>query len=471
MADESGLWYTAENDAAAEAIRFSIDRQQSFSVNVQKTLVKPRAIEIAAISLYGYEFEYLGICRRGRRSATGQITLNVTHLKGLRDASFEAVFEALPRSVARRFDPDVEGIQRVSPKLWEEILRAIGSIPGNQNLLGSLQELVVQSTAPSPVKQNDLEIFERDAIGCAVQTWAGSGLRKRVLRSASARKDGDTPYFISRLENAPMREDLQIIHDSFNFPGMENVRADVVGTVTLSNAGESLTIINCNRMPLEQILGVDLIYYSHKFDSFVLVQYKRMTADSRARSDDLLDEDVVEDNEDSELGYRPASDPNHAKEMELIGETVKILGQISLDGDRSVHTYRMDDRPFYLKLCPQRAFHAIDDEMVKGMYVPFDLWTRLLKSEDVKGKRGGVRITWRNCTRRFSNTEFTSLLANGWIGSAEGQSRYLGEVIESVLASGKMLILAGTSGPQATRDYRRDSWGRFTDQDDPFGSY
>lgn len=476
MAGEYGLWYTAENDQAASAIRSSIERQESFSINAQRALVKPRETEIAAISLDGQEFEYLGICSRGRRSATGEITLRLTHLRELQGVPFAAIFEALPKALANRFDFRGKGIRRVSPRLWEEMLKTIGSVPGNESVVAPLQELVVQSAAVTPTAPNDLEVFERDAIACAVQSWAGSGLRKRVLRSASPRRVGDSPYFISRLEDVPMREDSQIVHDSINFPGMEGIRANVVGAVTLSNGDESLTIINCNRMPLEQTLGVDLIYYSHKFNSFVLVQYKRMTADpvevdASFSEREMSKNDLYENDEDARLGYRPASDPNHEKEMRLIGKVREILRQISVNGTGTLSSYRMDDRPFYMKLCPQRAFRAIDEEMVKGMYVPFDLWMRLLKSDEVKGKRGGVRITWRNCPRRLSNTEFTSLLSNGWIGSTEGQSGYLGQVIETVLASGKMLILARTTGRKFGQDYRRDAWGRFADTDDPFGTY
>ena len=74
-------------------------------------------------------------------------------------------------------------------------------------------------------------------------------------------------------------------------------RRDIVSSVTLTNGTEQITILNCNRQPLEQALGMDLIYYSHRFQAFVLVQYKRMV------------------DEGGSPGYRPYSDANHAKEL------------------------------------------------------------------------------------------------------------------------------------------------------------
>ena len=79
-------------------------------------------------------------------------------------------------------------------------------------------------------------------------------------------------------------------------------------------------------------------------------------------------------------------------------------------------------------------------------------------------------ITWENCRRRFNNGEFTSLLREGWIGSEVGASQALSKIIEEVLGSGRMLVLAATSEGLARRDLRRDGLGRFAANDDPAGA-
>ena len=84
-------------------------------------------------------------------------------------------------------------------------------------------------------------------------------------------------------------------------------RRDVIGSVVLTDGNEYLTILNCNRQPLEQTLGVDLVYYSHRFDSFVLVQYKRMSEGKRGAE------------------YRPRNDPSHEKELKRMIRTEKFL--------------------------------------------------------------------------------------------------------------------------------------------------
>jgi hypothetical protein len=68
---------------------------------------------------------------------------------------------------------------------------------------------------------------------------------------------------------------------------------------------------------------------------------------------------------------------------------------------------------------------------------------------------------------RFSNSEFTNLLRQGWIGSASGESKALSRIVEEVLSSGRMLLLAATTANRLSKDLRRDHIGRFAAEDDP----
>lgn len=47
----------------------------------------------------------------------------------------------------------------------------------------------------------------------------------------------------------------------------------------------------------------------------------------------------------------------------------------------------------------------------------------------------------------------------------------LSSVIEEVLGTGRMLILAVTSTGTGSRDYRRNTVGQFTADDDPLGAF
>jgi hypothetical protein len=230
---------------------------------------------------------------------------------------------------------------------------------------------------------------------------------------------------------------------------MEVARRYQIGALTLRDRSEYLTILNCNRQPLEQTLGVDLIYFSHHFDSFVLVQYKRMT--------------------EGKIGpvYRPHQDKSHAQELDRMIRADKILEALLTSGNSGTDAFRLSGGAFYVKLCESKAKAAIDAGMVSGMYVPLGLWRRLLKSSSVHGPHGGIRITWDNCTRQLSNSEFTNLLRHGWIGSAAGRSKLLADIIEKVLGNGRMLVFAPTSAAPPSKDLRRDSLGRFAAFDNP----
>jgi len=455
----SGLWLSVTG-SKAEAVLHSIEERNSFSMTVVNAEAHPRKAELAIICISPEEpgaqrfleeaALYIGVSQAGRLVATGESSILVSNLHAIETASIATITTQLPKRFASSFDPPWwTGVYRPSPRLWETILEVLAKVSTESRENISRLWRAAQSAAEGPLRVNGgLDIYERDAIATALQAWRGDGFRKRVLREAIIPGSVPTASFLQKLQQVSVREDPQINHDATVFPGYEVASRSAIGSVTLSDGGEYLTILNCNRQPLETTLGVDLIYYNHQFDSFVLVQYKRMTM------------------EGGEPVYRPTSDNNHDDEIRRMLEAQTDLERCPTSS-LSVSDFRLSERPFYLKLCEPKLKAALDPGMVPGMYVPLNLWTRLLKSDSVLGPRGGVSITWDNCRRRLNNSEFTHLLRNGWVGSSIGASAKLATIIETVLQAGHMVIIGATSPREESPDYRRDGFGRFAADDAP----
>jgi hypothetical protein len=438
----------------AEKIARAIETRWEFSYPVTEAEVRPRRAEMVIVSLYGTKPNYVGLSQLGRPAATGQVTLIISNLVPVRQMDRTAVRADLPKRFSGRYDPPSNGIDRPTPRLWEEIQKVLVERTNEVNTrMDDLRRAIREvDEMPQGRISGGLEIFERDAVASALQAWGGIATRKRVMRSATS-STNETAPFLSRLRNVPMREDPQVGHDHATFPGMTVAKRDIVGSIVLTSGHERLTILNCNRQPLERTLGVDLIYYNHRFKSFTLVQYKRMTERNGV------------------LRYRPAQDLSHQKEMSRMRAAEELLHAIPLSKSSNTDTYRLSKRPFFIKLCETKAKAALDSGMVSGMYIPLSLWRKLLKSPVVRGPKGGIQVTWENCARRFSNGEFTNLLRYGWIGSSAEHTKKLSEIIEGVLGSGRMLVLAATTPGSGSKDFRRDPLGRFASEDDPEGSF
>ncbi|WP_263377360.1 hypothetical protein [Granulicella paludicola] len=454
MTQQDGLWLAINGGILGQKIEYAIDRHGQFSYPIPQGDYHPRRAELVIVSLEGRKPDYLGISVRSKFGTTGQMNVMISNLISVERLSTAEIIASLPKRFRANFSPPLVGIYRPTPRLWEKLLSIlIPDTPNNKIRMRALQRAFSEANRVGR-RANDggLEAFERDAIASALQAWGGPTVRRKVLRGAVPTDDERAP-FLARLRDVISREDPQINHDHTVFPGMVISRRDIVSSVTLTDGSDQITILNCNRQPLERTLGVDLIYYSHKYKAFVLVQYKRMVDDNGIPT------------------YRPHSDDNHEKEL----VRMRIAGQLlqALPQQNSVDTsgFRLNRAPFFIKLCEAKASIGLDSGMVAGMYLPLELWETLLSSPKVIGPKGGIVVTWENCTRRFSNGEFTNLLRNGWIGSSEGQTDKLSEIVEEVLDSGRMLILAATEPGQRSKDYRRDNWGRFSGEDDLESSF
>ena len=455
MAGQRGLWLAASTEDSAEKWLASIERGAQFTTVVTASEIQPKAAEFCLVSLSGNTVDYLGVSRAGPLIATDQKRIAVSRLTELNHVSLESIEKTLSPSLKSHFTLPAHGPSRISTGLWAAILAALRTaVPAAGDAIGELSKHVTELNLLRRRRSGGLEVFERDAVASAVQFWGGTDYRKKLLRTAAPEAAISPAPFLARLGGVPLREDAQIFHDASTFPGLQVARRDVVGAVELYNErGERLTILHCNRQPLEETLGVDLIYYNHVFDSFILVQYKRMTGSGKQGP-----------------VYRPAGDSNYESEMARMTKVQTFLAGIAPASSGSLEEYRLSHQPCYLKFCETKSKAALDEGMVAGMYVPLEVWAQFVASPQAKGERGGTLVSWRHRPRNLNNASFTNLLRSGWIGSAAGQSQALSDIISSVLAGKRMLIIAASSAGYSSPDFRRDEYGRFARNDDPLAS-
>jgi hypothetical protein len=99
---------------------------------------------------------------------------------------------------------------------------------------------------------------------------------------------GHLPSFLSSIPSTRLREDQMIIHDLQTFPGWERVAKSVTGAAVFSSGEDVVTVQIANRTPLEEVLGVDLIYYNQPYDTFVMVQTRRLMENPGQKGLDFL---------------------------------------------------------------------------------------------------------------------------------------------------------------------------------------
>lgn len=286
-----------------------------------------------------------------------------------------------------------------------------------------------RANLPRPVGDGEpITMFEGDAVALALG-MAGFDRRDEL---AFWQGDADAP-FLAGVAAYQLLEDRMIDNDAKVFGDWNLVEGSAVGWAEFQRDGDHLWTINVNRSPVEHSLGVDLIYYTHTYGAYVLVQYKRMEREAG-----------------SDAVYRP----NDQFETELARMRALVLDE---NAPAAPNEYRLDPRCCYLKLCPSVAREVPVGSLVGGMYLPLAYWDVLAASPQVVGPRGGVAVTHESAGRYLDNTQFVSLVQDGWVGSRGVTSQQITEVIRSGLDAHRSIILAaakrGAEG--ATRRNRR----------------
>jgi hypothetical protein len=424
VSDADGFLLVVSGNKRCDVLGDCIREYNSFTYPLSKPDFEPKPIDLALISLTGDTLDYVALARRGRKSAVATYTVTFRSIVDLDNLSLSTLEDHItPRTLATLRKAFEIGGKRLTEKTWLEVWKGVKK--ARRNLAAGLERLErLRDLQAQAYRGRAFEIVcqEKDAVTTALNIFDADSTR---VFSVWVPPKSDSPApFLRGMKHANVIEDVMIQHDQRVFGDWLPSTCHQVGAITLSRGDEKLTIVNVNRTAVERTLGVDLIYYLHKFRSFVMVQYKRMER---------------EGNEPP--CYRPVGKP-YKKEIARMRE---FMARQPPHTAGCMDEFRFVHNPFFFKLCPKTLLDPTSSSPIPGMYIPLDYWDLLLSSPSVQGKKGGVAVSYNNAQRWLDNTLFVALVKKGWLGSPISAEKELSGLIASGLENDRSVVYASSS--------------------------
>ena len=408
------------NDAVRERVgdgRFFTD-----VVDVERDS-RPRRF-VALLCADRHRVTHAALASRGSRVATGKVRIRYDLVEELTPVLVSAMETGISPRLRGHLVSSLEGDGWLPDATWTASLDFVRRDIRNDQVIRRLEGRLSETRPALTSRKLQVLTEERDALGLALQAF-DPRLRASVLRSTAPWGDptaGPDAPFLMALRNSNLPEDLGIAHDASVFDGWIPIGVPALGATRFKRGGQALTVANVNRTGIENVLGVDLLYFQEEYHSFVFVQYKRMT---REGAQPAL--------------YRPRGE-SYDKEYERMLDWDRRVRPVPEPSD--LPSYRLGSDAFFFKLYANPAGAPAPDELLKGMYFPLSYWTSLLASPDVLGPRGGVQITYENAGRYLTNTDFVGLVEDGWVGTSPQSEKMITEVVGQSLDAGHSVTLA-----------------------------
>ena len=320
------------------------------------------------------------------------------------------------RGIFERKKQSVSTVVLLSPVLSVEILVFLSKSDSNIKALLALSSLFGDTLH----KVGNLRLQD-DAVRSALKIF---GLNTDTVAEALVLKNEKE----TSLKGVRIREDAVIEHDARVVPGFTITDSCVTGRAYFKNGGDHLEIITANKRPLEEVLGVDLIYINRTLSNVVLVQYK------------MLEQEGSGDK--TRWVYRP--DTQLEKELNRMRKFV-------IDDSDQVSSYRLNSQAFYMKLVKRDS-----GQLTASATIPLDHFEGLLVSPEHQGARGAVCLDYKALSGRYlRNQTFIDLVSSGYIGTQDAELESWEALIDSVIDGDRAVIAAIQSSSGS--DYERDA--------------
>ncbi|MEQ9519037.1 MAG: hypothetical protein RLN89_06310 [Parvibaculum sp.] len=212
-------------------------------------------------------------------------------------------------------------------------------------------------------------------------------------------------------------------HDARTFPEFALIDSDITGCAVFEKGRERLEVFTANRHPLENVFGVDLIYFNVTRQNIVMVQYE------------MLEPHTPKDG-DKDWVYRPDS---------KLDDEVARMKKFSMTHPPKPYEYRLNPQPYYLKFVKRDG--ALSNA---GIVMPIDHFERLRADPSCKGPRGAVRVSFESLAGRYLRQgPFLDLIRAGYIGATTETTSILKTLVEAVVDGDKAVV-------GAIQSYKKD---------------
>lgn len=309
---------------------------------------------------------------------------------------------------------------------WVAVKEVIGRVaPASLAALERLEKLKVQSREHIQRPGSSVVALERDALGMALDTFDSTGkLRPRTLKGWVAPEDDHLSSFLDGLHGVRTIEDQIIAHDAATFPEAGATRFTAIGAV-FRVGSRSLEVFNFNRTRVEHTTGADLLYFNQRHNAWTLVQYKSMERNESSR--------------DKEAIYRP--DETFDKEIGQMNGFREETPDVWVPTE-GITGYRLSGDGFYFKFCSRVQLEVLSEALMPGMYLPREYLIALLEDPGARGERGGRLVSFKNTGRHITNSLFSDLLRDGWIGTRGVSSEKVADIVHKAVEAGHSVTLA-----------------------------
>lgn len=403
-------------------IRFDEDFSKSLLNSRQGfehlTIVKPHRVfqELKLPTLCLLEIQdhdgticYLGTATRKTAVSTFDSRLTIKKLRSVAPSSLteieETVTDMRMKHLLNDRLPVDYGFSCLSPKLSAYLIELLAQNPDNHIALD-----VALSLLPRLRRVPQVKWAQEDAIHSAMTAF---GIRANAIPNEVVLKRG-TASGLGTI-GAHLYEDNVVHADASQLPGFNAIAPDVTGRAVFEKHDERLVIYTANKLPLEQMLGVDLIYINETRGNIIMIQYKML-------------EEWKQDNESHDWRFRP--------DKQFWDE----ISRMQLPAFQGALTdYRLSRNPFFFKFVKRK----IVDDSHQSFLVSLDHLNQILASPDARGSKDGIRLSYDALDGTYlREADMISLIRSGYVGTHRAETEALAMIISEVANGNRALVLA-----------------------------
>lgn len=335
--------------------------------------------------------------------------LTIKKLRPLQPDSLQSIKELITDSQMKRLLgdrlPEEGDIKKLSPKLSAHLVEILAANSENKDALDTAYSLL-----PGLRHVTNTTWAQEDAIRLALGVF---GTRSNPIPDQVVLKRGASSGL--ELVGTHLYENNVVSSDASSLPGFDVISPDVTGRAVFQKGDERLVIYTANKLPLEKMLGVDLIYINETRGNIVMVQYKMLEEDNHSdASRDWI--------------FRP--------DIQLRKEIARMRLP---DFEGSLSDYRLSRNPFFFKFVKRKVV----DAKPQSFLVSLDHLNQILADPESKGPRGGVRVSFNTLDGTYlRKKDMLGLIRSGYIGTHEAETSALATIIREVAQGNKAVVLA-----------------------------